>query len=77
MAIVIEDVTAKKPPKVKVVLKVMGTQASGFRYRNGALDQARLDDSRELTFAQAKRLAEFYVQLVSETPDVSPDTLQE
>lgn len=71
------------PPKkqaspVKVSIKIVGTESSGFRFRNGVLSSSRLTDSIELDHDRARRLAEFYIQLLSETPKAEePPTLKE
>lgn len=62
------ETTAAPPPTVKCKLVIAGTKTGAFRFRNGGLDQFRLDDARDLTADQARRLAEFYVQLVNEKP---------
>jgi len=58
---------ATEADTVPVKITVAGTKGGAFRFRNGALDQFRLDDSRKLTVAQAKRLAEAYIAIISES----------
>lgn len=61
--------TLKPVTPVKVSIKIVGTESSGFRFRNGVLKSCRLIDTIELDHDRAQRLAEFYIKLLSESQE--------
>lgn len=51
---------------VPVLITIAGTKGGAFRFKNNRMDQFRLDFKGPLSHEKAKRLAEFFVELVND-----------